>query len=257
MSELFALAAFEIERIFGRVFAEITLARRRHKARHAVILRSGKKLSRRRFRFEAHRQQRNQPARLRVQQADLDNIEVQQVLRIVQDVRLEQFDPFFDRHLRQFGGREVGQLDAGAVNRGELLLLQHLFGNVADGDDQAAAAFVLQAGGMNVEVAAGFGAERGVARRTDVLGRMERAVIGSENLRAAEGRVKVGSGAVVLAAPGPKLGVRPDDVVIAVEQRDAVGDLFEHPLVLQHATDARSIAQLIRGHENSREVLPS
>ena len=75
------------------------------------------------------------PGRL-IEQADFDDVEVQQVLGVVQDVRLEQLDALFDRHLREFVGRQVGQLDAGLVDGGQLLLLQHLGGDVADGDDQ-------------------------------------------------------------------------------------------------------------------------
>ena len=48
----------------------------------------------------------------------------------------KQLDPLVDRHLGDFVGREVGQLDAGLMDRGELLLLQHFVGDVADRDDQ-------------------------------------------------------------------------------------------------------------------------
>ena len=41
----------------------------------------------------------------------------------MQDVRVEQLDPLFDRHVRQFVGRQVGQLDAGLMDGGQLLLL--------------------------------------------------------------------------------------------------------------------------------------
>ena len=71
-----------------------------------------------------------------IEQANLDDVEVQQVLREVQDVRLQQLDPLFDRHLRHFVGRQVGQLDAGLMNGRQLLLLQHFVGHVANRDDQ-------------------------------------------------------------------------------------------------------------------------
>ena len=79
---------------------------------------------------------RLQLAGLRVQQPDLDDLVIQQVLGVVQDVGLEQLDPLLDRHVEQFVGSQVGQLDARLVDGGQLLLLQHLGGHVADGDDQ-------------------------------------------------------------------------------------------------------------------------
>ena len=45
-------------------------------------------------------------------------------------------DPFLDRHVRQFVGRQIGQLHAGLMDGGQLLLLEHLFGDVVDRDDQ-------------------------------------------------------------------------------------------------------------------------
>ena len=49
---------------------------------------------------------------------------------------LQQLDPLVDRHLGDFVGRQVGQLDAGLMDGGELLLLQHFVGHVANRDDQ-------------------------------------------------------------------------------------------------------------------------
>ena len=71
-----------------------------------------------------------------IEHANLDDVELQHVLGAVQDVRLQQLDPLVDRHLGDFVGRQVGQLDAGLVNGGQLLLLQHFVGHVADRDDQ-------------------------------------------------------------------------------------------------------------------------
>ena len=48
----------------------------------------------------------------------------------------KQLDPLVDRHVGDFVGRQIGQLDARLVDRGELLLLQHVGGDVANRDDQ-------------------------------------------------------------------------------------------------------------------------
>jgi hypothetical protein len=45
------------------------------------------------------RKQRHQAAGPFFQQADLDHIEVQQILGVVQDVRVQQFDAVLDRHV--------------------------------------------------------------------------------------------------------------------------------------------------------------
>ena len=128
--------AFEIERIFARVFAQIALAGGGDEARHAVAMHIGTELPLGRFLRHAHGEHRLQHARVRIEHANFDDVVMQHVLRAVQDVRSQQLDPFIDRHLRDFVGREVGQLDAGLVNGGELLLLQHFVGNFANGDDQ-------------------------------------------------------------------------------------------------------------------------
>jgi hypothetical protein len=85
---------------------------------------------------DADSQERLEPISLLVQQANLDDVEVQQILGEVQDVGLEQVDPLVDRHVGDDIRRQVGQLHAGLVDGGQLLLLQHLAGHVADGDDQ-------------------------------------------------------------------------------------------------------------------------
>ena len=93
VSELLAsFGALQVERVFGRVFAQIALAGGGHEAGHAVVLRLGVEHAAGGLGLHAHRQQRLQPAGLLVQQADLDHVELQQVLGEVQDVRLQQFD---------------------------------------------------------------------------------------------------------------------------------------------------------------------
>ena len=131
-----ALGAFEIERIFLRVFAEIALAGGGHEAGHAVAGDRRPQLAMRRLVGHADGEHRLEDAGLLVEHANLDDVVLQHVLRAVQDVRFQQLDPLVDRHVGDFVGREVGQLDAGLVDRGELLLLQHVVGDVADRDDQ-------------------------------------------------------------------------------------------------------------------------
>ena len=89
-----------------------------------------------RFRVHADFQQRNQLPRLLIHQANFDHVELQQVLRAVQDVRLEQLDAVFDRHVEDFFGLQVGQLAAGVLNGGQLLLLLHFGRHVAERHDQ-------------------------------------------------------------------------------------------------------------------------
>ena len=52
------------------------------------------------------------------------------------DVALEQLDPLTDRHVGQFGRREIGEGLAGGVDRGPLLLLEDRLRDVANGDDR-------------------------------------------------------------------------------------------------------------------------
>ena len=157
------LGAGEVERVFGGVFAEIALAGRRHEAGHAVVLRLGGKLAGGRLRVHAHRQQRIEPARLLVEQADLDHVEMQQIAGEVQDVRLQQLDAVLDRHVGDLGGRQIGQFEARLMDRRHLLLLMDLVGHVADVDDQMPrrTAHLADGGGMNVVVAVVAAAERG------------------------------------------------------------------------------------------------
>ena len=73
-------APFQVERILGRVFAQIALAGRGDKAGHAVVLRLGVKIAVGGLGHQAHRQQRLELAGLGIEQANLDDVEIQQVL---------------------------------------------------------------------------------------------------------------------------------------------------------------------------------
>ena len=137
--------------------------------------------------------QRLQPARLLVQQADLDHVEVQQVAGEVQDVRLQQLDAVLDRHVGDLVGRQIGQFHAGLVDGRHLLLLVDLVGHVADGDDQVPrrAARLADRRGMDVVVAVLAAAERGTGGLAGGQGRVEGAEVGAEDLRAAQDGVEV------------------------------------------------------------------
>ena len=127
---------FDVQRVFGRVFAQVALARRSHKTGDALALRPREQLPLVGRFFHSHRQQRNQLARILCLETDLNHIEVQQVLGVVQDVRLQQLDPLLHLHLKHFLRRQVGQVHARFVNRRQLLLLQRLRGDIPHGDDQ-------------------------------------------------------------------------------------------------------------------------
>ncbi len=80
----------------------------------------------------------------------------------MQDVRLEIFDPFFDGHLREFVWLQVGEFHARLMNGRQLLLLVHLIGHVAHGDDQMLAMLlaVINRRGMHLVVLVICRAER-------------------------------------------------------------------------------------------------
>ena len=71
-----------------------------------------------------------------VEQADLDEVEPHQVLHVPGDVVLEQVGPLLDPHLREFFGRQVGQLVARLGDRVDLELLLGLVGDLAGQGDQ-------------------------------------------------------------------------------------------------------------------------
>ena len=81
-------------------------------------------------------QERLQLAGLPVEQADLDHVVVQQVVREAADVQLEQLDALLDAHLGQLIRGQGGQLRPGLVQGVELLLLLHLRRDVAGQADE-------------------------------------------------------------------------------------------------------------------------
>ena len=118
------MAPSQIERILGGVLAKIALARGGHETGHAVVLRLGIEHAGGGFRRHPLLHQGLQPAGLLIQEANLHHVEMEQVLGVVENVRLEQLDPLLDGHVGQFFRRQVGQLHAGLVDGGQFLLLQ-------------------------------------------------------------------------------------------------------------------------------------
>ena len=211
----------------------------------------------RRVGVHGHGQERLQAVRLAVQEADLGHLEVQQVLGEVDDVRLEQLDPVADRHVEDFFRSQVGQLHAGLVDRGQLLLLLDLVGHVADGDDQVAGrAFQLaDRGGLHLEIAIVLAPQRGTRPLAGRQGRVEGAEVRPQDFRAAQRRVKVDPHDRIAAAPFAHPAVAPDDRVVALQQGDAVGHALEDLLVLQELADLEGLAEVLGGDENAVEPL--
>ena len=100
----------------------------------------------------------------------------------------EQLDALLDRHVQEFFGRQVGQFHAGLVDGRQLLLLMHLVGDVADGDDQVPrrAVRLPQRGGVDLEVAVVLAPQHGTGALAGGQGRMEGAEIGAEDFRASQ-----------------------------------------------------------------------
>ena len=228
------------------VLAEITLAGGGHEARHPVVLRLRKKDAGRGLQVHSHLQQRFQPARLLVQQADLDHVEVQQVAGEVQDVRFQQLDAVRDRHVRDFRRRQVGQLHARLVDGRHLLLLVDLVGHVADIDDQVArrAVHLAHRGGVNVVVAVFAAAERRTGRLAGGQSRVEGAEVGPEDFRAAQDGVEVRADHRLAVGPFTQPAVAPDHRILGVQQNHAVGHALENLLVLEQLAQFQGILKI-------------
>ena len=171
------------------------------------------------------------------------------------DVRLQQLDPVLDRHVEDFVGREVGQFHAGLVDGRQLLLLLDLVGHVADGDDQVPGGpFQLRhRGGMDLEIAVVLAPQRGTGALAGGQGRVERAEVGPQDLRAAQGRVEIDPRHRFAAAPLAHPAVAPEDRVVAFEHGHAVGHALEDLLVLQQLADLEGLLEVFGGDEDAVE----
>ena len=81
---------------------------------------------------DAYRQQWDQVPVGLLKQSNLDNLNIEQVLCVVPNVVLEQIDPLFDVHRKDLIRLEIRQLGPRLMNCGEFLLLEYLFGYVAE-----------------------------------------------------------------------------------------------------------------------------
>ena len=248
--------AFHEQRVFGRVFAKVALARRRHETGHAVALGQRDEVANRRVGVHAHGQERFQAVRLAIQETDLGHFEVQQVFGVVDDVGLEQLDPVADRHVEDLFRSQVGQLHAGLVDRGQLLLLLHLVRHVADGNDQVPGRTVQLAdrGRLHLEVAIVLAPQRGTRPLAGGQRRVEGTEVRPQDFRAAEGRVKVDPRHRIAAAPFAHPPIAPDDGVVVLQQGDPVGHALQDLLVLQEFSELEGLAEVLGGDENAVEL---
>ncbi len=178
----------------------------------------------------AHREQGFEAAGLAVEQADLDEVEAEQVLHVAGDVVLEEVLALLDAHLGEFVGGEVGEFLAGLVDGVDLLLLKDLGGDLAgQGDELGGVAGGVEDGGDGQsEEAVRLQAEDGAGRPPVAQGGGERAGFGAEDLGGAEGLVEPHLGRIDAGGDQAlELGVGPEDLGLGVGHGDAVGDGVE------------------------------
>ena len=124
------LGPFEVERIDGRVGAQVALAGGGHEAGDAVALLPGEEHAFGRLLQSCPPPGAAPVRRFRAEEANFDDVVMQQVLGEPANILLEQLDAFLDAHLGQLFDLQAGQFAAGLVQGVELLLLLHLGGDV-------------------------------------------------------------------------------------------------------------------------------
>ena len=177
----------------------------------------------------------------------------------MEDVALEQLDPLLDGHVGEFGRRQVGELLAGLVDRGPLLLLEDRVGHVPHGGDGVRAGGVAGDGGQRhgqqVEVAVVGGAQRDAAGPAS--GRRAQGVGLGDGV---ERRAEVAAPRGTAAAPRLQPIVRPQDPVVGIEQGHTVGqmpqDLWGDGDVVKTARGAISAGSFRRRHHEQSGVRP-
>ena len=191
-------------------------------------------------------QEKLQPSRLLVQDADLDHVVMQQIAGELADVDLEQFDALGRAHLGELFRGQGRQGPARFVEGVEFLTLFDRMSDVpAQGKEQrpGGAGFVQ---GRDVEfdetvVPAdqtgrdGFGRRGGAGIAPGVAGsqgRVKRAVVGAEHLGRAE-RVVEAAADGVAAAPRLKRGIGPAHLEVEIDQGQAVRHGGEDALRLE------------------------
>ena len=221
-------AALQIERILRRVVAEVATTRGGHVTGHPVVLRPRVEHACLGLGLHAHRQKRFEPARLPVEQADLDDVELQQILRVVQDVAFEEIDPLLDRHVGQFGRRQIGEFLSGLVDGREFLLLEDGVRDVPYRGDRDGWDVGVGAGrSLQMKISVVGGLQRGGRRAARGDRHVERAGFRAHSFRAVERLEEVEAAQIGLAAPGCEETVGPDDRVVSADEGDAVWKVFQ------------------------------
>ena len=251
------LAALEIAAVFGRVVAEIAPPGGCNISGDAVVFGAGVEDPGLRLRLHPLGEKRLEAAGLPVEEADLDDVEEEQITRIMENVALEEVDPLLDRHVGQFSRREVGELLAGLMDGGPLLLLEDRVGDVADADNDMVGGGPFgrqgggggqERGGVEVKVAVVGSPERGTGDPPRGEGGVKRAELRAEDLRVAQRGEKPEPAEILPAAPLSEAGVCPADRVAGVEEDDAVGEVFQDAL----GSDARH-ERPFRGNQSPGE----
>ena len=236
------LGALDVERVLGRVGAEVALTGRGDKPRHAVPLLARHQLASGGQGRHALAEQGDQLVGGLLQEPDLDVVKAHQVLHVTGDVVLEQIGALLDPKLRELLRGEVGQLVAGLGNRVDLELLLGLVGDLARQGDQVGQRVRgiehWRHGHSQVPVSPDLHHRAGRPPRSHRTG--ERTRVGSQNFRLGEDMVKLAAGHLRLRiGERQELGVRPDDPQVRIDHGHAVGDRVEDLLGLDdHAHPA-------------------
>src|SRR5579871_697054 len=225
--------SFEEEGIGRRIRTEVAFSRCGHKTCDAIPFRLGVKDAAGSTRSHPFLEERLQPARLRVEQANFDDIVVEQIMREPADVELEHFNSFFHAHLRKLIGTQVGQLSAGLVQGIEFLLLLHFRSDVPGQADQLADLIfsIVNGGNVQVEVAVIVAMKPGGDRFAG-QGAVEGTVVWPQDLRGTEGLVKASAEQGTIA-PLFERPVGPGDPQVCVDHRHTVRKSFEDALSLK------------------------
>ena len=180
------------------------------------------------LRLHADGEQRLEPARLPVEQPDLDDIELQQVLRVMKDVALEQIDPLLDAHVGQFCRREIGERLSGLMNGSQLLLFEDRVRDIPHrrhGDGHALHSGVRR--DLKVEIPVVGCPQRRTRRAARRERNAERVGVGAQHFRTVHRLKKVETTQVGFAAPDRQTTVGPGDGVVCADKRNAIRQMLQ------------------------------
>ena len=167
------------------------------------------------------------------QEANFDDIVMEQVLGEPANILLEQFDAFLDVHLGQLVDLQAGQFPAGLVQSVEFLLLLHFRGDVPAQADELVnlAGSVGDGRDIQFEVLIIAAVEASDDRLADERG-MKRTEIGAQNVGMIEGLVKI------LAPHGPGTAflegrIGPKNAQVRLHDGHAFAEDFENVIILK------------------------